>query len=206
MTTINNWRRLQVAALLLAFLAFSCTVSGNLDAVNGSNERFALRLATRLGLSQPRSNVAVSPLLLQSALALLYAGVASNSAVAQQLRVALELQHLGTPEQTLRQFQQVIGELKQSAAIGCKLRMISEFYTEERYTFNYRDEFVARATALGIGVHRLDFDNVANVAQAINYEFLTRSNFSVGELVSTTLLHATTGSDTPFLHASALSK
>ncbi|XP_034479529.1 serine protease inhibitor 42Dd isoform X1 [Drosophila innubila] len=203
--TTDNWRRLHVAALLLlALLAFSCPTSGNLAAVSVSNERFALRLATNLGLSQPSGNVAVSPLLLQSALALLYAGVAADAAVAQQLRVALELQHLGTAEQALRQFEQVIAQLKQSAAIGCKLRLLSEFYTAQRYTFNYRDEFVARAAALGIGVQRLDFGNVAGVAQTINYEFLTRSNFSVGELVTSSLLHATTGSDTPLLHASAL--
>ncbi|KAM8711834.1 hypothetical protein ACLKA7_012357 [Drosophila subpalustris] len=201
--TNDNWRRLQAAALL-AFLAVSCPASGTLEAVSVSNERFALRLATSLGLSQPSGNVAVSPLLLQSALALLHAGVASDSAVAQQLRVALDLQHLGTAEQALTQFEQVIAQLKQSAATGCKLRLLSEFYTEQRFTFNYRDEFEVRAAALGIGVHRLDFGSVPSVAQTINYEFLTRSNFSVGDVVTSSLLQATTGSDTPFLHVSAL--
>ncbi|KAH8391252.1 hypothetical protein KR215_009705 [Drosophila sulfurigaster] len=204
--TTDNWRRLLiVSASLLTLLAISCPASGNPAALSSSSDRFALRLATSLGLSQPHSNVAVSPLLLQSALTLLYTGVADDAtAVARQLRVALDLQHLGTGEQALQQFQQLIAQLKESSAIGCKLRLLSEFYTDERYTFNYRDAFMMRAATLGIGMHRLDFDNVPNVANAINYEFLARSNYSVGELVTSSMLHATTGSDTPFLHVSAL--
>ncbi|XP_062129615.1 serine protease inhibitor 42Dd [Drosophila sulfurigaster albostrigata] len=198
--TTDNWRRLLiVSASLLTLLAISCPASGNPAALSSSSERFALRLATSLGLSQPHSNVAVSPLLLQSALTLLYTGVADDAtAVARQLRVALDLQYLGTGEQALQQFQQLIAQLKESSAIGCKLRLLSEFYTDERYTFNYRDAFMMRAATLGIGMHRLDFDNVPN------YEFLARSNYSVGELVTSSMLHATTGSDTPFLHVSAL--
>ncbi|KAH8299505.1 hypothetical protein KR044_001995 [Drosophila immigrans] len=205
--TTDNWRRLLIVSTsLLTLLSVSCPASGNpASPLSASSEEFALRLATTLGLSQPLSNVAVSPLLLQSALTLLYAGVADDAtAVARQLRVALDLQQLGSEEQALQQFQQAIAELKQSAAVGCKLRLLSEFYADQRYTFNYRDEFMQRAARLGIGMHRLDFGNEAATTQAINYEFLTRSNFSVGELVTSSLLQATTGSDTPFLHASAL--
>ncbi|KAH8372480.1 hypothetical protein KR093_011709 [Drosophila rubida] len=205
--TTDNWRRLLTAATaLLALLASSCPVHGNpTTAVSAANARFAIRLGTSLGLAQPLRNVAVSPLLLQAALTLLYAGVDDDAtAVASQLRVALELQQLGTAEQALQQFQQVLTQLKQSTATGCRLRLLSELYADERYTFNYRDEFMLRAAKLGIGMHRLDFDNVAAVTQAINYEFLARSNFSVGELVTSSLLQATTGDDTPFLHASAL--
>lgn len=198
--TALNWRPLQIALLLL-----SCLASSDPRAASAAGERFALRLASRLGLAQPAGNVAVSPLLLHAALTLLYSGVAGNEAtVQQQLRVALELQQLGTPAEALQPFQQLLAQLKQSAAVGCQLRLLSDFYTAERYTFNYRDEFEARAAALGIGVHRLDFGNVASAAQSINYEFLTRSNYSVGELVSSSLLQASSGSDTPFVHVSAL--
>lgn len=200
--TGRNWRSLLIIPLLLLL---SSLASSQPRAATAAGERFALRLASSLGLSQPRSNVAFSPLLLHSALTLLYYGVAGNEVtVQQQLRVALELQQLGTPLEALQPFQELLAQLKQSAAIGCQLRLLSDFYTEERYTFNYRDEFQARAAALGIGLHRLDFGNVASAAQSINYEFLTRSNYSVGELVSRSLLETSTGSDTPFLHVSAL--
>ncbi|EDW08592.1 serine protease inhibitor 42Dd [Drosophila mojavensis] len=203
-----NWRRLLVvtAVVLQLLLLFSSGANGNpAAALSGSTERFGLRLATSLGLAQPHSNVAVSPLLLQTALTLLYAGVTPSSApTAQQLRVALELQYLGTPEQSVQQFRQLLADLKQEVAIGCQLRLLSELYTQQRYTFSFRDEFEARAGALGIGVHRLDFDSWASTAQQINYDFLRRSNYSVGELVSSHLLESTSGSDTPFLHVSAL--
>ncbi|EDW01582.1 serine protease inhibitor 42Dd [Drosophila grimshawi] len=197
----KNWRRLQLA--VGALLLLSTHVAG--DPAAASNERFALRLATSLGLAQPQNNVAVSPLLLQSALTLLYAGVSpQSSATAQQLRVALELQQLGDAEQALQQFEHLLGHLKESSAIGCQLRLLSEFYAEQRYTFSIRDEFEKRAATLGIGVQRLDFDDLASVAQTINYDFQTRSNYSVGELVSSGMLESSGGSDTPFLHVSAL--
>ncbi|XP_023162611.2 serpin B3 isoform X2 [Drosophila hydei] len=203
-----NWRRLLVvtAVVLQLLLLFSSCAHGNpTAALSGSSERFGLRLATNLGLAQPHSNVAVSPLLLQTALALLFAGITPSSApTAQQLRVALELQYLGTPDQALQQFQQLLGNLKQEVAIGCQLRLLSEFYTQQRYTFSFRDEFEARAGTLGIGVQRLDFNNWASTAQEINYDFLKRSNYSVGELVSSHLLESSSASDTPFLHVSAL--
>ncbi|KAH8416052.1 hypothetical protein KR222_007255 [Zaprionus bogoriensis] len=205
MTRAGNWR--QLLGLLLALLSLlSSHASGSPAAVaSAAGERFALRLASSLGLSQPRSNVAVSPLLLHSALTLLYAGVSTDAPAAQQLRVALELQQLGTAEQALYTFQQLLAELRQSAAIGCQLRLISDFYTQQRYTFNYREEFERRAAALGVGTHRLDFSDVASATQSINMEFLARSNYSVGELVSSSLLEGLAASaDTPFLHVSAL--
>ncbi|XP_030078930.1 leukocyte elastase inhibitor-like [Drosophila hydei] len=161
-------------------------------ALSGSSERFGLRLATNLGLAQPHSNVAVSPLLLQTALALLFAGITPSSApTAQQLARSFGAAILGTPDQALQQFQQLLGNLKQEVAIGCQLRLLSEFYTQQRYTFSFRDEFEARAGTLGIGVQRLDFNNWATTT-------------SVGELVSSHLLESSSASDTPFLHVSAL--
>lgn len=198
--TGRNWRLLPLI-LLLSLL--SAVAHSDATAATVARERFALRLASSLGLSQPRSNVAVSPLLLHSALTLLYAGVGVNAqTVQQQLRVALELQQLGTPEQALHMFEQLLAQLKQSAAVGCQLRLLSDFYTARSFMFNFRDEFLARTERLGFGVHRLDFGNVPSATQSINYEFLTRSNYSVGELVSSSLLEA--AQHTPFLHVSAL--
>lgn len=198
--TGRNWRPLP---LLLFLSLFSNLAGSDATAATVARERFALRLASSVGLSQPRSNVAVSPLLLHSALTLLYAGVAANEqTVQQQLRVALELQQLGSPEQALHMFEQLLAQLKQSAATGCQLRLLSDFYTGKGFMFDFHDEFLARAARLGFGVHRLDFGNVVSATQSINYEFLTRSNYSVGELVSSSLLEA--ASDTPFLHVSAL--
>ncbi|XP_030559964.1 alaserpin [Drosophila novamexicana] len=201
----DNWRQLLVA---VAVLLLSSRAGGNTaaTALSSSSERFGLRLASTVGLAQPHNNVAVSPLLLQAALTLLYAGITPDSAAAaQQLRVALELQQLGSAEQAQRQFEQLLGELKQQAAGGgCQLQLLSKFYTQQRYTFSFRDEFEARAAALGIDVQRLDFGNWASAAQEINYEFLRRSNYSVGELVGVGLLESSSGSDTPFLHVSAL--
>ncbi|ALC41243.1 Spn43Ad, partial [Drosophila busckii] len=196
-----NWRRLLWLPLLLLLL--SSRTLGDSSALSSANERWGLRLASSLGLEQAQSNVAVSPLLLQAALTLLYAGVASNSATQQQLRVALELQQLGSsPAAAVQHFVALLTELKQTAAIGCQLRLLSAFYTQQRYTFNFRDEFERQAAALSIGVQRLDFDDLPHVAQSINYEFLKRSNYSVGAAVSAA--DADAASDTPFLHVSAL--
>ncbi|XP_030387892.1 serine protease inhibitor 42Dd [Scaptodrosophila lebanonensis] len=200
----KNWIELRTTIFLL--LAASWLAGGSGTGSSGTseaNEHFALLLSTSLGVGRPQHNVAVSPILLQSALALLYAGAASESPTARELRRALQLQHLGSPGQVVLRFQELMSALKQAPPISCKMRLLSEFYTRQRYTFDFRDEFEVQAGRMGIGTNRLDFDKASTAAERINYDFLTRTNYSVGEVVSAPLLELAM-EDTPFLHVSAL--
>ncbi|XP_016988339.2 alaserpin [Drosophila rhopaloa] len=172
------------------------------SAATGSNHRFGLRLTTKLGLSQPDANVVVSPLLIQAALSLLYAGSSPESG--RDLRHALELTHASSPKEAVQDIQALLSDLKQSAAVGCRLRLLSDFYAQQRFTFNFRDEFAALASQMGVGCHRLSWESASNAAQDINYGFLSRSNFSLGELVSASQLELLAEHNTPFLHVSAL--
>ncbi|EDW31474.1 GL10948 [Drosophila persimilis] len=211
----THWRRHPLSGLTLAViltllaiqqLAVGGEASGSpgAAAASASNYRFGLRLSSRLGRSQPNVNVAVSPVLVQAALGLLYAGTDPDSAAARELRDVLDLQHAGSPRQALSGLRELLAELKQSSAVGCRLRLLSDFYTLQRFTFNYRDEFQALAAQMGVGSHRLDWETPASAAQVINYDFLSRSNYSVGELVSASQLETISEHDTPFLHVSAV--
>ncbi|SPP73105.1 antichymotrypsin-2 [Drosophila guanche] len=207
MSNKQYWRRLPLAALLaIQLLAVVGAASGSPGSAtaSASNYRFGLRLSARLGRSQPSVNVAVSPILVQAALGLLYAGTEPDSAAARELREALDLPHASSARQSLAGLRELLSELKQSSAVGCRLRLLSDFYTLQRFTFNFRDEFQALAAQMGVGSHRLEWESPASAAQAINYDFLTRSNFSVGELVSAAQLEAIAEHDTPFLHVSAV--
>ncbi|XP_052841665.1 LOW QUALITY PROTEIN: antichymotrypsin-2 [Drosophila gunungcola] len=172
------------------------------SAATASSHRFGLRLTTKLGLSQPDANVVVSPLLIQAALSLLYAGSSADSG--RDLRQALELTHASGPKEAVRDIQALLSDLKQSAAVGCRLRLISDFYAQQRFTFSFRDEFEALASQMGVGCHRLAWESASHAAQDINYSFLSRSNFSLGELVSASQLESLAEHNTPFLHVSAL--
>ncbi|KAH8390205.1 hypothetical protein KR200_009845, partial [Drosophila serrata] len=195
-----TWRLL--SALLVA-LASAPLLPVDAKFSASSNHRFGLRLSTKLGLGQQDANVVISPLIVQSALGLLYAGSTSGPA-REELRQALELQHAGSPGEAVQDIQNMLTHLKQSAAVGCRLRMLSDFYTQQRFTFSFRDEFEALASCLGVGCHRLSWESASKAAQDINYEYLSRSNFSLGELVSGSQLESLSEHGTPFLHVSAL--
>ncbi|XP_016958110.1 serine protease inhibitor 42Dd [Drosophila biarmipes] len=198
-----HWRLL---CGLLAGLAIAppFPVDGELPARSAvqSNHRFGLRLTTKLGLSRPEANLVVSPLLIQTALSLLYAESSPDSG--RELRQALELTHAHSPKEAVQQIQSLLTDLKQTAAVGCRLRLLSEFYAQQRFTFNFRDEFEELASRMGIGCHRLSWESAASAAQDVNYSFLSRSNFSLGELVSSSQLESLAEHNTPFLHVSGI--
>lgn len=196
-----TWRLLPALLVALASASLHSPVDGGFSA--SSNHRFGLRLATKLTLGQPEANVVVSPLIVQTSLGLLYAG-SSPSPVREELRQALELQHAGSPGAAVQELQNMLTDLKQSAAVGCRLRLLSDFYTQQRFTFSFRDEFEGRASRFGVGCHRLGWESASKAAQDINYEYLSRSNFSLGELVSASQLESLSEHGTPFLHVSAL--
>ncbi|EDW46721.1 serine protease inhibitor 42Dd [Drosophila sechellia] len=199
-----HWRLL--AALLVGLaIALPLPVDGELSArspASVSSYRFGLRLTTKLGLTQPDANVVVSPLLVQAALSLLYAE--SSSEYGSQLRQALELTHASHPKLAVQDFEALLSDLKQSAAIGCRLRLLSDLYAQQRFTFNFREEFETLAARMGVGCHRLAWESASNAAQDINYAFLSRSNFSMGELVSAPQLESLAEHNTPFLHVSGV--
>ncbi|KAH8267130.1 hypothetical protein KR018_010358 [Drosophila ironensis] len=201
---MHRQRFILIAALALALgLAFSVAAEFSArTGASGSSHRFGLRLSTKLGQLRPHENVAVSPLLVQAALSLLYAGADPDSR--SELRQALELQQSPTTAGAVQDVQSLLSDLRQSAAVGCRLRMLSDFYTQQRFTFTFRDEFEAMASRLGVGCHRLGWESSAKAAQDINFEFLSRSNFSVGELVTASQLESLAADYTPFLHVSAL--
>ncbi|XP_016940970.3 serine protease inhibitor 42Dd [Drosophila suzukii] len=198
-----HWRLLCALFAGLA-IALPFPVGGELPTKSAvqSNHRFGLRLTTKLGLSQPDANVVVSPLLVQAALSLLYAGSTPDSG--RELRQALELTHASSPKEAVKDIQSLLTDLKQSAAVGCRLRLLSDFYAQQRFTFNFLDEFEVLASRMGVGCHRLAWESASNAAQDINYSFLSRSNYSLGELVSSTQLESLAEHNTPFLHVSGL--
>jgi len=198
-----HWRLLCALFVGLA-IALPFPVGGELPTKSAvqSNHRFGLRLTTKLGLSQPDANVVVSPLLVQAALSLLYAGSTPDSG--RELRQALELTHASSPKEAVQDIQSLLTDLKQSAAVGCRLRLLSDFYAQQRFTFNFLDEFEVLASRMGVGCHRLAWESASNAAQDINYSFLSRSNYSLGELVSSSQLESLAEHNTPFLHVSGL--
>ncbi|KAH8347767.1 hypothetical protein KR084_000941 [Drosophila pseudotakahashii] len=199
-----HWRLLSALFVGLSSIALPFPVDGELSTRSAveSNHRFGLRLTTKLGLSKPDGNVVVSPLLVQSALSLLYAGSSLDSG--KELRQALELTHAIHPKEAAQDIQSLLANLKQSAAVGCRLRLLSDFYAQQRFTFNFRDEFVALASQMAVGCHRLSWESASSAAQDINYSFLSRSNFSLGELVSASQLESLAEHNTPFLHVSGV--
>lgn len=199
-----HWRLLSALLVGLA-IALTLPVDGELlprSPASVSSNRFGLRLTTKLGLTQPDANVVVSPLLIQAALSLLYAE--SSSEYGSQLRQALELTHASHPKLAVQDFETLLTDLKQSAAIGCRLRLLSDLYAQQRFTFNFRNEFETLAARMGVGCHRLSWESASNAAQDINYAFLSRSNFSLGELVSAPQLESLAEHNTPFLHVSGV--
>jgi len=128
-----HWRLLCALFAGLA-IALPFPVGGELPTKSAvqSNHRFGLRLTTKLGLSQPDANVVVSPLLVQAALSLLYAGSTPESG--RELRQALELTHASSPKEAVKDIQSLLTDLKQSAAVGCRLRLLSDFYAQQRFT------------------------------------------------------------------------
>ncbi|KAH8320725.1 hypothetical protein KR067_007623 [Drosophila pandora] len=199
-----HWRL--ILGLLVAFSAvLPLSVGAELPArvaASASNYRFGLRLSRKLGELQPDANVAVSPLLVQAALTLLYAEANPDSA--RGLGQALDLQATFSPKGAINGVEALLSDLKHSAAVGCRLRLLSDFYTQQRFTFTFRDEFEALASHLGIGCHRLGWESSGKAAQDINYDFLSRSNFSVGEMVTSSQLESLGADYTPFLHVSAV--
>ncbi|XP_037713983.1 serine protease inhibitor 42Dd [Drosophila subpulchrella] len=198
-----HWRLLCALFVGLA-IALPFPVGGELPTKSAvqSNHRFGLRLTTKLGLSQPDANVVVSPLLVQAALSLLYARSSPDSG--RELRQALELTHAISPKEAVQDIQSLLTDLKQLAAVGCRLRLLSDFYAQQRFTFNFLDEFEVLASRMGVGCHRLSWESASNAAQDINYSFLSRSNYSLGELVSSSQLESLAEHNTPFLHVSGL--
>ncbi|EDX05978.1 GD10270 [Drosophila simulans] len=183
-----HWRLLSALLVGLA-IALPLPVDGELSArspASVSSNRFGLRLTTKLGLTQPDANVVVSPLLVQAALSLLYAE--SSSEYGSQLRQALELTHASHPKLAVQDFEDLLSDLKQSAAIGCRLRLLSDLYAQQRFTFNFREEFETLAARMGVGCHRLAWETTS----------------ALGELVSAPQLESLAEHNTPFLHVSGV--
>jgi len=110
-----HWRLLCALFAGLA-IALPFPVGGELPTKSAvqSNHRFGLRLTTKLGLSQPDANVVVSPLLVQAALSLLYAGSTPESG--RELRQALELTHASSPKEAVKDIQSLQRILELSAS------------------------------------------------------------------------------------------